>query len=226
MFGVIRGLDSSGYRSRGVLMNEYHDDNEDFSLGLNYDFSRCRPFTFNCPYDGCKAEIEIREALQGEGLDIGFCLGECQKCKRSLIRYGAYLINRLHLAQNSAIEEYYTSSFICEDIVCAYRTRMHVLNWSREGVHCPRCHIGIMRREKTARMLFEQQSFFRSLFDLPKAISECKPEQQKKLKTCRDAEKIFALHASLLGICDEYLSRNDFNRVSLAYLFASMRTGA
>uniref|UniRef100_A0A915BCS9 DNA polymerase n=3 Tax=Parascaris univalens TaxID=6257 RepID=A0A915BCS9_PARUN len=219
------GLDSSGYRSH-ALVNEYYDDSEDFSLGLNYDFSRCRPFTFTCPYDGCHAEIEIRETLQGEELDIGFCLGECQKCKRSLIRYGVYLINRLHLAQNSAIEEYYTSNFVCEDIVCAYRTRMHVLSWSREGVHCPRCHLGIMRREKSARMLFEQQSFFRSLFDLPKAISECKPEQQKKLKTCRDAEKIFALHASLLGICDEYLSRNDFNRVSLAYLFASMRTGA
>ncbi|KHN85447.1 DNA polymerase alpha catalytic subunit, partial [Toxocara canis] len=215
------GIDSSAYHSHATI----NKDNDDLSLEFAHNFSRCRPFTFLCPYKDCGTKIEVRKTLQGEGLNVHLWLDACPQCKRSLLSYADYLTNQLCLAQMSAIREYYKSSFTCEDVVCAYRTRMHVLSWSREGAVCPKCHVSIMRREKTAAMLFEQQSFFHTLFDLPNALRNCTSEQQKKLRTRKDSNEVFSIHAGMLEICNGFLARNDFNRVSLAYLFSSMRTG-
>uniref|UniRef100_A0A0M3KE16 DNA polymerase alpha catalytic subunit (inferred by orthology to a human protein) n=1 Tax=Anisakis simplex TaxID=6269 RepID=A0A0M3KE16_ANISI len=100
------------------------------------------------------------------------------------------------------------------------------LSFTRQGAVCPKCMNGIMKREKSSRLLYEQQSFFEALFDLTKALSECNTEQQKKLRTRKDVNEVLALNAALLKVCQEQLSRNDFNRISLTRLFASMRTTA
>ncbi|VDM49200.1 unnamed protein product [Toxocara canis] len=175
-------IDSSAYHSHATI----NKDNDDLSLEFAHNFSRCRPFTFLCPYKDCGTKIEVRKTLQGEGLNVHLWLDACPQCKRSLLSYADYLTNQLCLAQMSAIREYY---------------------------------------KKTAAMLFEQQSFFHTLFDLPNALRNCTSEQQKKLRTRKDSNEVFSIHAGMLEICNGFLARNDFNRVSLAYLFSSMRTG-
>lgn len=214
------GLDGSTYRNRVNLHVE--ENEEQFSLSVQPDYTNCEPFVFRCPYENCGKEVMIKEALLKDELSIRSWVDNCPECSRSLLPFSSYLVNQLMLIMTSQIKYYYTPTYVCDDVACAFRSRRQGLKWSRDGVHCPKCSYGIMKQEYTAKNLFMQQSFYRSLFDLEKVVNTCKLEQQRKLKTRRDFNHLYKLHAQLLSVCDKFLETNDYNKVSLSYLFANM----
>jgi len=165
----------------------------------------------------------IRQALTGQALDIHFALEKCDKCDASLSFSSAFWANRLRTIQNDLVARYCRNVFICDDVTCAFRSRrLTLVQQNRDGAVCPRCHSGILRREMSCKALFDQQRFFRSIFDYPTALRSCTMEQTKKLQTRSDRVIFAELYSNLLTICDEFLSANGYNVVDLSFLFAPM----
>ncbi|VDN90464.1 unnamed protein product [Brugia pahangi] len=198
------GLDSMIYEKHAV--HEENVDREEQLLCFSYhSLQRCESFKFVCPNDGCGHEFLVRECL---------------------------------------IQDI---SYVCDDIGCAYRTRTLVLAWTREGVPCPKCKNGFMNAQYfyisafscqySSKALYQQLVFYHALFDVMKAIDNFTEEQKSlpylelsfiftfrvKLRCRVDWKEATVLLAELLSLCDQYIADNQYNRVSLSYLFSTMR---
>lgn len=164
------------------------------------DYNACDSFAFPCPR--CQAKIAIREALEGEvrpeclGNDRGVGCGSPSEfgivprvpgpTVSSLLalyscQVGGSTCGRRHEAVDMSMEVNYISRsiFRCDETVCGHRTRVQAFGWSREGVMCPKCHTGVMRKEYTTRMLYDQQCFLRQALDVRACVEELKTEEQK-----------------------------------------------
>ncbi|CAG9534489.1 unnamed protein product [Cercopithifilaria johnstoni] len=217
------GLDSLAYRKRAIY--EENVDTEEQPLYFSHcTFECCESFKFLCPNEGCGHVFLVRECvMQDDNNEQKLWLSECSACHNSLLYFGAYLYNQLQLTLDNVVSDYYKISYICDDIGCAYRTRTLVLVWTREGVRCPKCKNGFMRREYSSKRLYEQLIFFQKLFDVTKAIDNFTEEQRMKLRCRSDWKEANALLAGLLSLCDQYIADNQYNRVSLSCLFSTMR---
>ncbi|KAK6106251.1 DNA polymerase (pol2) family protein [Brugia pahangi] len=217
------GLDSMIYEKHAV--HEENVDREEQLLCFSYhSLQRCESFKFVCPNDGCGHEFLVRECLiQDDNDKQKLWLSECSICHNSLLCFGAYLYNQLQLTLDRMISNYYKISYVCDDIGCAYRTRTLVLAWTREGVPCPKCKNGFMSREYSSKALYQQLVFYHALFDVMKAIDNFTEEQKMKLRCRVDWKEATVLLAELLSLCDQYIADNQYNRVSLSYLFSTMR---
>ncbi|VDM95153.1 unnamed protein product [Thelazia callipaeda] len=227
------GLDSSLYQKRAALVENIEDD-----LILSYthqNFEHCESFTFKCPNSECTHEFNIRECiiqdicirmihslLFQETGDLKLWLNDCPICRTSLLSNGAYLNNQLQLVLDKAISDYYKSSYVCDDIGCAYRTRTIILTWVKEGIPCPCCKTGLMRREYSAKRLYEQLSFYQTLFDVAKMFENFNEEQRKKIQRESNWADALTLINRLRLLCDQYVADNQYNLVSLSHLFAAM----
>ncbi|VDK68129.1 unnamed protein product [Litomosoides sigmodontis] len=217
------GLDGLACRKQ-VVYDENVDKEEQLLCSSHYDFECCESFKFPCPNDDCGHVFLVRECvIQNDNDEQKLWLNECSVCHNSLLYFGAYLHNQLQLTLDEVISDYYKISYVCDDIGCAYRTRTLVLAWTREGVQCPKCKSGFMRRERSSKRLYEQLIFYRKLFDVTKALDDFTEEQRMKLR-CRSCWKeANALLDGLLSLCDQYIADNKYNCVSLSYLFSTMR---
>ncbi|EFO26754.2 hypothetical protein LOAG_01730 [Loa loa] len=216
------GLDSVAYRKHAIY--EENMDREEQSQSFpHYSLEYCESFKFVCPNDGCKHEFLVRECMvQDDNGEQKLWLNDCSVCRNSLLCFGAYLYNQLQLTLDKVISDYYKVSYVCDDIGCAYRTRTLVLEWTREGVPCPRCKSGFMRREYSSKRLYEQLIFYHKLFDVAKVIDNFTEEQRMKLRCGSGWKEANALLAGLLSLCDQYIADNQYNCVSLSYLFSVM----
>uniref|UniRef100_A0A8R1XN47 DNA polymerase n=1 Tax=Onchocerca volvulus TaxID=6282 RepID=A0A8R1XN47_ONCVO len=217
------GLDSLAYQKHAIH-DENVDEKEQPLCFPHYNLDCCESFKFVCPKDGCGHEFFIRECMvQDDNDGQKLWLNECSACHNSLLCFGAYLHNQLQLTLDRIISDYYKISYICDDIGCAYRSRTLVLAWTREGVPCPKCKNGFMRREYSSKELYEQLVFYRKLFDVTKAIDNFTEEQRMKLRCRSDWKETNVLLAGLFSLCDQYIADNQYGRVSLSYLFSIMR---
>ncbi len=105
------------------------------------------------------------ESASFQGLDIHFALEKCSQCGKPLQLSSAFLVNKLRTMMNDAIVKYSMVSplspihrigsrlqnlVVCEDVACAFRSRRASLQFTRDGVQCPRCHSGLLKREVSA----------------------------------------------------------------------------
>ncbi|KAL3998510.1 DNA polymerase (pol2) family protein [Acanthocheilonema viteae] len=218
------GLDSLAYRKH-VIYEENVSREEESLCFPHYNFESCESFKFVCPNHGCGHVFLIRECvIQDDSDGQKLWLSECSICHSSLLYFGAYLYNQLQLTLDKVISDYYKISYVCDDIGCAYRTRTLVLAWTREGVQCPKCKSGFMRREYSSKRLYEQLIFYQKLFDVTKAMDNFTEEQRMKLRCWNGWKEASAVLAGLLSLCDQYIADNRYNCVSLSYLFSTMRS--
>ena len=115
------------------------------------------------------------------------------------------------------------------------------MKWCREGLECVRCSTGVLRREYTSKQLFDQQMFFRQIFDVETAIRKLSDSQKSKIfelimgfyifsfpgaSENRDRQRFTACRIDSMEIVNritkKYLERNSYNRVDLSYIFAPM----
>ncbi|KAM3720369.1 DNA polymerase alpha catalytic subunit [Dirofilaria immitis] len=217
------GLESLAYRKHAVY-NENVNREEQSLCFPHYNLDCCASFEFVCPNDGCGHKFVVRECLVHDDNDGQRpWLNECSVCHTSLLCFGAYLCNQLQLTLDKVISDYYKSSYICDDIGCAYRSRTLVLGWTKDGVSCPKCKSGFMKKEYSSKELYEQLVFYQKLFDMTKAIDNSTEEQRRKLRCRSDWNEATVLLAGLLSLCDQYIADNQYSRVSLSYLFSVMR---
>ncbi|MCP9258033.1 DNA polymerase [Dirofilaria immitis] len=135
------GLESLAYRKHAVY-NENVNREEQSLCFPHYNLDCCASFEFVCPNDGCGHKFVVRECLVHDDNDGQRpWLNECSVCHTSLLCFGAYLCNQLQLTLDK-------SSYICDDIGCAYRSRTLVLGWTKDGVSCPKCKSGFMKKKK------------------------------------------------------------------------------
>uniref|UniRef100_A0A158R5N5 DNA polymerase n=1 Tax=Syphacia muris TaxID=451379 RepID=A0A158R5N5_9BILA len=200
------GLDPANYRNR-IQASVDNEEEDEFSIGVELDYSACEPFVFMCPYENCGKEIVVTETVIQDELGVHFRLDSCPECSRTLLPFSSYISNQLTLS----ISPVYT----CDDALCGFKTRRIPFKVSREGLQCSKCTYGLMKRQVESKQLYVQQRFYRSLFDLRKAITDCKLDEQ-------NFQHVVKLYADLVATCDKYLLKNDFGIVSLSHLFVNM----
>ncbi|TKR94314.1 hypothetical protein L596_008611 [Steinernema carpocapsae] len=194
------GLDPSGYRRRAATARST-EVNESGSVGLKQDFSHCDSFKVLCPNKDCEMnqkEALIREAIKGSGVDARFALEECDKCKTLLASfYGAMLVNKLE---------------------------KELQVWVHKYMMAPRHTSDEVYDEKTIspKALFNQQMFYKLIFNLEDAFSNASSEEKKVLQARPTYEKVRETYEKLTAVVNRYLDSNEFSTVDLNLLFAPM----
>ncbi|CAI4228859.1 unnamed protein product [Auanema sp. JU1783] len=212
------GLDTAGYRrSAAALQQEHQHEEASHDFNLN-NFDHCESFSFPCP--GCGVITHIRSAFEGEDDNQKPSLHSCSKCNVSFMEYEPYLLNLLDNQLSNYIAKHLKSAFRCDEATCSYKTHHYELKWSKEGLDCSKCGVGILRREYTAKHLFDQQSFFKQIFNVSSVLSKMKIEEKRQMEAhyC----STIVMYEDFLKIISRYLRSNSYNRVNLAYLFAPM----
>ncbi|KAK0424730.1 hypothetical protein QR680_008817 [Steinernema hermaphroditum] len=219
------GLDPSGYRRRAAAMKG-NDDNDSYSVGLKHDFSLCDSFKVVCPNSTCensKAETPIREVIRGSGLEARFSLEECEKCKMPWAsQCGAMLVNKLEKALQEAVRQYMLSPYVCDDPVCNYETPVISQDFLQNGCTCVRCNGGTMHKTYSAKALFNQQLFYKIIFNLQDAFNNAGVEEKKVLQARPTYSKVREVYEKLSSVVARYMESNEFSSVDLSLLFAPM----
>uniref|UniRef100_A0A914VB07 Zinc finger DNA-directed DNA polymerase family B alpha domain-containing protein n=1 Tax=Plectus sambesii TaxID=2011161 RepID=A0A914VB07_9BILA len=115
------------------------------------------------------------------------------------------------------------SYFVCDDVTCAHRSRRLTFKPINDGTVCSVCHQGTMKREYSAKMLYDQQCFFKSVFDLRTAVEKTKHEEKRKLQTYPNYASLNQMYERLLEVCDQFLAENAYNEINLSHIFAPMK---
>uniref|UniRef100_A0A914C0B3 DNA polymerase n=1 Tax=Acrobeloides nanus TaxID=290746 RepID=A0A914C0B3_9BILA len=218
------GLDPSGYRKRLVerAVDEQVEE-ENIEAYLKQDFNACEGFCFECPVASCKQLIIVRSAFMGDKLETKFSLEACPKCNSDIFDHEAYLQNCLDDSLRGHIKQYLQSPYTCDDITCQYSREFPSRNWTPFGCICNKCNNGIMRKEYSGRKLFDQQCFFKKIFDLEEAMKkECTHEIETYLKSRSNYAKMKTIYDEFKRVVETYLEHNDYNRVDLSFIFAPM----
>lgn len=80
-----------------------------------------------------------------------------------------------------------------------------------------------MRKEYSTRKLFDQQCFFKKIFDLDEAITkECSGDLRRSLQNRKNYQDVKQLYANFKRLIEHYLELNDYNKVDLSFIFAPM----
>ncbi|VDM68728.1 unnamed protein product, partial [Strongylus vulgaris] len=149
-------------------------------------------------------------------------LEACEKCGADLSRYSTYICNRVEDALRNFVTKHLSSLFKCDDPVCEFRTRTHLMKWCREGLECPKCAGGVLRKEYSGKDLFDQQMFFKQIVDIQAAMQELRPEQKRSIQTKPGFTSLMALYNNLSALVARYLEKNTYSKVDLAFIFAPM----
>ncbi|CAD6199265.1 unnamed protein product [Caenorhabditis auriculariae] len=218
------GMDSSNYRRAAAAHAVAAAENEDDAVWtpeLAYD--TCDPLIITCGADGCGLTAEMRKCLVLEAGDVKprTIPTSCSSCGNGIP--DGKLLNDLRLQLKAYVDRHVTSAFKCDEPMCEYKTNIVSFRWNREGMECPKCSGGILRKEYTCKQLYEQQMFFRSIVDFKKAEAALTNDQRKELQSNKnDYMSVWQTYHQMLEVVDEFLVNNSFNRVDLASIFAPM----
>uniref|UniRef100_A0A0K0FW10 DNA polymerase n=1 Tax=Strongyloides venezuelensis TaxID=75913 RepID=A0A0K0FW10_STRVS len=215
------GLDTTGLR-RKLYENDNQIDSNDVDATFEQDFEACKSLVFECPNPECMDNIEIRSPILTFGNICKLALDRCNKCECPFNENKGYITNCLTEQLRNQIKEYCASSYVCDDETCAYQSRRPPIKMSRLGPLCLKCENGIMKKKYTIRKLYDQQCFFRNIFDLEHAMSkECMNlEVKKQIESNANFSECKELYSSLFNIVNKYLNMNTFNIVDLSFIFA------
>ncbi|WKX92015.1 hypothetical protein Q1695_010220 [Nippostrongylus brasiliensis] len=217
------GMDSSSYRrSAAAQASEATTAEDEWAWQGPVTYDHCESLSFICPKAGCGQVLDIRKAVENEDSTLRLYLESCDKCHVELPQYSAYICNRLSTKLKDLVAKHLLSPFKCDDPVCEFNTKTHLLKWSREGLECPKCSGGVLKKEYSAKELFEQQIFYKKVLDLQAALEELKPEQRRALQTRPGFPSVMALCNELFGIVSAFVNKNAYSQVDLAFIFAPM----
>ncbi|EYC39595.1 hypothetical protein Y032_0650g1135 [Ancylostoma ceylanicum] len=217
------GMDSTSYRrSAAAHASDAAAAEDEWAWQGPITYDHCEALTFTCPSTGCGNVLRIRKAVEEQGSTFKLSLEACDKCGAELSPYSAYICNRVEDALREFVARHLSSCFKCDDAVCEFRTKVHLMKWCREGLECPKCPGGVLRKEYSAKDLFDQEMFLKQVVDVPTALQELKPEQQRSIQTKPGFASTMALYNNLSAIVARYLDRNAYSKVDLAFIFAPM----
>ncbi|KAJ8030159.1 DNA polymerase alpha catalytic subunit [Holothuria leucospilota] len=217
------GLDPSGYRH---AMNR-QDDEDDALLGgaaiLDDEerFKDAERFKFICPNQNCKKENIVDCVFYGSGADVECQLLRCgnKECSFVPIQHVTWLQNQITMIIRQHVRRYYMGWLVCEDSSCEHRTRTTPLNPQRRGLPCPACTRAFLSPEYSDKDLYNQLSFYQSIFDVEKA-------QLRMASDKKTAMTIIAPHkdayAALKMTVDQTLRNNSYSEVNLCQLFQGL----
>ncbi|KJH48178.1 DNA polymerase, partial [Dictyocaulus viviparus] len=217
------GIDSTLYRRSATTYAADSVVTEDESVWrdpITYD--HCESLSFVCPEEGCKKLISVRRAIEIVGSSLRLSLESCCHCGAELPPYSAYICNRVDDALQGFVVKHLMAAFKCDDAICEFRTRSHLFKWCREGLECPKCVGGVLRKEYSARDLYDQQTFWKRVLDVQSAINELKSDQKRILQTKPGFSTTVDLFSSLYAVVNRYLKKNAYGIVDLAFIFAPM----
>uniref|UniRef100_A0AAF5DCN8 DNA polymerase n=1 Tax=Strongyloides stercoralis TaxID=6248 RepID=A0AAF5DCN8_STRER len=177
------GLDTTALRNKMLEKND-SIDNDDIDATFEQDFDSCKSFTFNCPNPECMVNIEIRAPIITFGNITRLSLEQCCKCDCNFIENKGYITNCLTEQLRKQIKEYCTSPYVCDDETCTYQSQRPPIKMSKHGPLCIKCENGIMKKKYSIKKLYDQQCFFRNIFDIEHAISRglITPEIRQQLE--------------------------------------------
>ncbi|KHJ86139.1 DNA polymerase family B [Oesophagostomum dentatum] len=166
--------------------------------------------------------LSWRMSWLGREGNFKLSLEACDKCGTELSPYSAYICNRVDDALREFVARHLSSAFKCDDTVCEFHTRTHLTKWCREGLECPKCSGGVLRKEYSGKDLYDQQMFLKHVVDVQAAMQELKPEQRRTIQSKPGFTSMMALYNDLSAIIGRYLDKNAYSKVDLAFVFAPM----
>ncbi|PIC42825.1 hypothetical protein B9Z55_009775 [Caenorhabditis nigoni] len=206
------GLDSTNYRRAAAAQANQRAAEEDCTWQQeNYEL--CEGVVVVCPHPECGYSNVIRETFDcvTDPISPRFLIAGCSQCNGT---WNPLSIKLHHIA-----------AYKCDEPTCEFKTRVQTMKWCREGLECIRCSTGVLRREYTSKQLFDQQMFFRQIFDVDAALRKMS-DSQKRAAENRDRQQFNACRIDSMDIVnrinEKYLERNSYNRVDLSYIFAPM----
>ncbi|KHJ89062.1 DNA Polymerase alpha zinc finger [Oesophagostomum dentatum] len=217
------GMDPTSYRRSAAAQasdNAAVEDELAWQGPISYD--HCEALKFTCPSSGCGNVLEIRKAVEAVEGNFKLSLEACDKCGTELSSYSAYICNRVDDALREFVARHLSSAFKCDDTVCEFHTRTHLTKWCREGLECPKCSGGVLRKEYSGKDLYDQQMFLKHVVDVQTAMQELKPEQRRTIQSKPGFTSMMSLYNDLSAIISRYLDKNAYSKVDLAFVFAPM----
>lgn len=210
------------------------EDAEENSVPIEDDedkYKDCERLSIACSQ--CNTKFEIEGVYQGlNALEKSNVPGSIKcglTCPNTACESKAdvfhVVANELTLRFRRHISKYYQSIFACSDYPeCNNRTSM----MSMINDTCWVCRTGKMNREVSARDLYTQISYYRSLFDVPKARMRLFALNKKRRDLHSDSlditdpmtESHLRACSALFNHVEKVLNRNSYHYVSLASLFA------
>lgn len=160
--------------------------NTAFATG-EHRFDNCQPFKFNCPYECCGKEIELRHLFSiwnnnfitnninlkqytDEQL-FNLSISKCLHCQRIFPKLDFYLELILSKQISQEINAFYEHLVICDDNVCSYRTNYRSGLTNGKHLICPKCGSGNLQPVRSEHILYQQLTFFHHLFDLEGSLA-------------------------------------------------------
>ncbi|KAE9552614.1 hypothetical protein FO519_004162 [Halicephalobus sp. NKZ332] len=211
-------LDSTGYKKklRDQADDGFNDENID--SGLEAEFTACDGFALECPECG-KTRI-IRSIVDEEGK---LSLTECSECHYNLLNAALSVELQLVEAIRASCQKFQKGLYKCDDDMCNYTQSFKPLMRNNFGLVCPKCEIGFLKKEYTARKLYVQEKFWLNIVNLKEFLNKEATPQQKKII---ENDPRFP---ALLKYCETWTQRvkdaifqNAYSKVNLSVIFAPM----
>ncbi|KAK6731230.1 hypothetical protein RB195_007596 [Necator americanus] len=217
------GMDSTSYRrSAAAHASDAAAAEDEWAWQGPITYDHCEGLKFICPSTGCGNELNIRKAVEEHESTFKMSLETCNKCGAELSPYSAYICNKVEDTLREFVTKHLMSCFRCDDPVCEFRTRTHLLKWCREGLECPKCTAGVLKKEYSAKDLFDQQMFLKQVVNVHAALAELKAEQRRTIQTKPGFTSLMTLYSNLSAIIDRHLDKNAYSKVDLSFIFAPM----
>ncbi|KAI1718994.1 DNA polymerase alpha zinc finger domain-containing protein [Ditylenchus destructor] len=215
------GIDSA--RLRPHYASEAPENNEeDFDIGIEQDFNNCEGLSVECPK--CKHVSIIRSAMIDMDGVKKLSLENCSECELSYNDHFGAILKKLIISLRNMVEKNVKSPFICDDMTCNAQILVPPPNClTADGYVCPQCQNGILRKMHSCKKLFDQQCFYKKIFDLDAyKKNELTREEQNALIIRPGHNEYAKNYKRALAIVERFLQHNDFNKVDLSVVFAPL----
>ncbi|XP_071838856.1 DNA polymerase alpha catalytic subunit-like [Apostichopus japonicus] len=217
------GLDPTGYRH---ALNRQEDENDALLGGAailddEERFKDAERFKFICTNQACKKENIIDCVFYGSGPDMECQLLHCSNkdCSVNPLDNLKLLQNKLTMVIRQHVRRYYASWLVCEDSSCEHRTRSSPLYPQRRGLPCPACNRAFLCPEYSDKDLYNQLSFYQSIFDVEKALHRLSTGERHARELIRDSTNSYE---ELKSIVDQALKNDGYSEVNLSHLFQGL----
>uniref|UniRef100_A0A158PAC3 DNA polymerase n=1 Tax=Angiostrongylus cantonensis TaxID=6313 RepID=A0A158PAC3_ANGCA len=207
------GMDSTSYRrSAAAYASDVVVVENEWVWQDPISYNHCEPLAFVCPSASCRNLINVKTSIETQVRYMFFCmlkfwdsslrlsLEACSHCGIELAPYSTYICNRIDDAMESLVAKHLMAPFRCDDPMCEFRTKTHLFKWCREGLECPKCIGGVLRKEVRIGVFI----FCRIL------------------QTRTGFSSVMDLFTKLSAIVGRYLESNAYSKVDLAFIFAPM----
>ncbi|XP_067131539.1 DNA polymerase alpha catalytic subunit [Centruroides vittatus] len=173
------GLDPSAYRQ---TVQQHEEDDQlvgSFVQSAEDKFKNCEKLSFLCPNEECQKEFQIENDFVINALKRKYELPQCPNCGIFLSHYTNTFRNQLVKIMRQYVQKYYQKWLICEDPMCAKRTRKLPLYFTKQGPLCQSCKDACLTLEYSDSQLYNQLIYFQQLIDIDQARQSLSSKEDK-----------------------------------------------